>query len=513
MKILISHFGCILLLLSFVTHAQYLGGDGDGSDISFSPAGPAGDQSAYCSGGDGDGFDLTYSFTGPAADQSAYCSGGDGDGFDLTYSYTGPAADQSAYCSGGDGDGFDLTYSYTGPAADQSAYCSGGDGDGFDLTYSFTGTLADQGAYCSGGDGDGFDLTYSYTGALADQSAYCSGGDGDGFDLTYSFTGALADQSAYCSGGDGDGFTIEYALPTYFGIGIWTGLTNTEWNTNTNWIHDIVPGISNSVLIPTGCLYYPDLNLSLGIDTSSGWVQCRSLDIEDGASLNHSSSLFVNGPMNVAGAYTGTLSINNSHEILGGGQLSILSSGSVIIGNQSIAPAISDMVIFDGGVVWVDGGYLEIDDKLWIKSGGSLTMTAGEISVHNYGTGSAITSLNPGYFYVEAGSLGQISGGTFRLCGYDNDSPPHNPPYSFVINEPDFDFSGTSTLHIQHGDDPNHHNMSLYAVDGVSFQNIIIDKSNRTVFFRSDVDIKGSLTIETNSALELESGSTVSVGP
>jgi hypothetical protein len=465
-----------------------MGGDGDGSDITYSPAGPASDQSAYCSGGDGDGFDLAYSFTGPASDQSAYCSGGDGDGFDLTFSYAGPASDQSAYCSGGEGDGFDLAYSYTGPVPNQNAYCSGGDGDGFDLAYSYTGTVPNQNAYCSGGEGDGFDLAYSYTGTVPNQNAYCSGGDGDGFDLAYS-------------------------LSSSFGIGIWTGLTNTEWNTNSNWIHDIVPGITNSVLIPTGCINYPDLYSSLGIDTSWGLVKCRSLDIEDGASLNHYSSLFVNGTMNVAGAYTGTLSVNNSHEIYGNGQLSIRSSGSVIIGNQSSAPAISDMVIYDGGVVWVDGGYLEIDDKLWIKSGGSLTMTAGEISVHKYGTGSAITSLNPGFFYVEAGALGQISGGTFRLCGYDNDSPPYIPPYSFVINEPAFDFSGTSTLHIQHGDDPDQHNMSIYAVDGVSFQNIIIDKSNSTVFFRSNVDIKGNLTIEANSTLELESGTNVSVGP
>jgi hypothetical protein len=317
----------------------------------------------------------------------------------------------------------------------------------------------------------------------------------------------------FCFGGNGDGYSLGSGATIPLGIGIWTGLTNTEWNTNTNWVHDIVPVATTAVTIPGGCPNYPIVPSTISIDTLLGMIDIKRLDILEGASFDHTRWLFVNGILNIAGSYTATVVSNNQHRIYKRGELNISSTGSMIIGNQTPPSMGADMVIYDGGVVTMEGGYLGIDDKLWLQAGGTLSMTSGEIFVNTLGTGSGISSFNPGFFYVEAGALGGISGGVFRICGNDNPNPPYIPPYSMVINEPDFDFSGTSTLCIQHGGFGTEYNTGLELVDGVEFQNVIINKAHRTVIFRGNTTIHGDLIIEPDCTLEIESGFTINVGP
>jgi len=207
---------------------------------------------------------------------------------------------------------------------------------------------------------------------------------------------AISPSSVFCYGGDGDGFGLGIGASLQLGIGIWTGLTSTNWNTNTNWVHDITPGIQHNVTIPSACPNYPVVGMTMGIDTSLGIVRCHGLDIQNGGSFDHTDALYVNGVMTVSGAYTATIGGNNSHRISKRGNLSILSTGVMILGNMTVAPAMADMVIYDGGEVSIHGGTLNIDDKLWLRSGGSLTMTDGELIAHKYGIGSAIISQNPG---------------------------------------------------------------------------------------------------------------------
>jgi len=502
------YIGVILIAFSLSSaKAQFLGGNGDGygmDDISS----PLNEQAFYCSGGDGDGYDYDL-FSSSFFDQTFYCSGGDGDGFDYDLINTA-IFDQSFYCSGGDGDGFDYDLINTA-IFDQTFYCSGGDGDGFDYDLINT-AIFDQFFYCSGGDGDGFDYDLINT-AIFDQSFYCSGGDGDGYDYDLINT-PIFDQAFYCFGGDGDGYTMDSIVGTIFlGTGVWTGLTNAVWSTATNWKHNIVPDIDIDVTIPSGCPNYPVVSQTIGVDTVKGAIQCNALNLLNGSTFEHSDALYINGNMSVAGSYTATINGINSHQICKHGKLSIPATGNMIIGNQTTDPAMADMVIYDGGEVSIDGGTLTIDDKLWLQAGGSLAMTAGELFVHKYGIGSAMMSLNPGFFYVEAGALGGISGGNFRICGYDNDGFPRIPPYSMVINEPGFDFTGTSTIYVQHGDNAGHHNTGISVVDGVRFQNMVINKAFRSVFIRGNLAIDGALTLEANSNLEIEPGYTVTVGP
>jgi len=530
-----GHASAELGLTAFFDQSHYCsGGDGDGYTIAELGLSAFFDQSYYCSGGDGDGHGTSESLTITLNDQILYCSGGDGDGHAMVASLPIVMIEQSPYCSGGDGDG------YHSAGVDtiiniQEFYCSGGNGDGFSSS-AFSSTLNIQDFYCSGGDGDGYGMFWADTivniqdfycsggygdghafsisppSSINDQSIYCSGGDGDGYIMAADSL-VINIQNFYCSGGAGDGYSSMFGAVLPLGVGLWTGLVSTAWYTATNWQHDIIPGISNNVTIPAGCPNYPDVGMAMGIDTTLGFVRCHGLDIQNGGSFDHTGALYLNGVMTVSGAYTATIGGFNSHRIFKRGNLSILATGVMIVGNLTVAPAMADMVIYDGGEVSIHGGTLIIDDKLWLRSGGSLTMTDGELIAHKYGIGSAIMAQNPGFFYVEAGALGGISGGNFRICGYDNDGPPHIPPYSMVINEPGFDFTGSSTIHIQHGIDANHHNMSVSVVDGVHFQNLIINKAYRSVFIRGNLFIDGDLTLEENSTLEIEPGYTVTMGP
>ena len=56
----------------------------------------------------------------------------------------------------------------------------------------------------------------------------------------------------------------------------WTGLTNTDWETASNWEKNIIPQASNNVLIPSGVPNYP---------TAANAITVNSINIQSGASF------------------------------------------------------------------------------------------------------------------------------------------------------------------------------------------------------------------------------------
>jgi len=188
--------------------------------------------------------------------------------------------------------------------------------------------------------------------------------------------------------------------------------------------------------------------------------------------------------------------------------LSDESSAVVKLGNQSSGTGETDLVVYSGGILNIEGGILEVDDQVHVLSGGTFNMTGGELYVHKYGNGTSLSYYYPGNFYIESGALGEISGGSLKICGRESVNNYH----AFTILEPTFDFTGNSTVHFQHGVSASHFNSGIYVVDGVVFQNIVIDKPGNTVFVMSNLDIENGLTIETGSTLEIESGNQITVG-
>lgn len=464
-------------ILTLNIHAQFHGGYGDGYSMS--------------------GGDTTIN------NQYIYCSGGINDGYDLYY-YSGNIYGLNIFCYGGNGDGADMTDSNT-TVNYQFLYCNGGINDGYDLS-NYNGNVYGQDIFCYGGYGDGVDMNISNT-TVNNQLLYCSGGAGDGYDL-YNYNGSVFGANIFCYGGIGDGYNFSTTNSTLLGYGIWTGLSDSDWNTSTNWKHNTVPGITRNVTIPAGCNIYPVLNSSLSVNSTAGAIECRGLDIQNGALFYSSGWLLVKGNMNVSGSYTCIYNTSNSQRINDGGELTITSTGIMKLGAQSSGIANNDLQVNNGGILNVLGGTLEIDDQLNINPGGEINMTGGTLFAHKYGRGTVYSSNGPGSFYIAAGALGSINGGTVKVCG----RPSIGVYHAVNILEPAFSFSGTSYIELVHGDYAIHYNCSVYTVNGAILNGLKINKSGKTVFANSNLDIKSGLFVEPGSAFEIISGFQVNIG-
>lgn len=481
-----------------------IGGDGDGFSMETTGIVATSNQVFYCNGGIGDGYVNATTGLVIQYDQSFYCSSGDGEGFDFE-SY-GPVVqfNQSFYCNGGDGDGYFLKSSGISTPNDATFYCSGGIADGYGLSFLMD-VINDQSIYCSSDSSDGYSMEYLQT-TINQHNFYCFGGNGDGYYMENHF-GSVFGSNFFCQGGDGDGYVFAGSSTLSLGIGIWKGLSSTDWNTPTNWAHSTVPAYLNDVYIPAGCSYYPNITGSLGIN-GFGNTRCHGLMIEPGASLDHSGYLFIKGEMRVEGNYINTFNNARSQIIFTNGLLHILATGVVKLGNQSSGTGLVDLVINNEGTLYVEGGTIEIDDQLHIGTGGTFNMTAGEVFIHKHGEGSTLSSDNPYNFWVKVGAMGELSGGTVYVSGRETVGDFG----AVLISEDDFLFNGTNTLVFQNGDNPVHFDPAIYFPNGGSLQNMTINKPGNTVFIKTNLDVKGELKVQSGSSLEVENGCQVSVG-
>ena len=184
----------------------------------------------------------------------------------------------------------------------------------------------------------------------------------------------------------GSNYSYTIGLPT----GNWTGLTNTEWSTTTNWCDSIVPAVGTNVIIPADLSNYPQIN--------NAGALCNNISIANGASLTiiNAGALSTAGNFDNLGTFTnngliklngsiaqtfpgagiinpinnieidkttGVVSCNNSFSITG---LLIPTSGSVALGNSVITlksdanntARVSTLGATAGFTYGSDGGFL-----------------------------------------------------------------------------------------------------------------------------------------------------------
>ncbi|MCX6249402.1 MAG: hypothetical protein NTX61_01495 [Bacteroidetes bacterium] len=514
---------------AFEVQSQYLGGTGDGFSSNSSGILTNNNQVYYCSGGTADGYGNGNTGNTTGNNQVFYCSGGSADGYGNGNTGNTTANNQVFYSSGGTGDGYD-DYGYTGGMVDFSIFSSGGNGDGYTGEGTGITTLNNQYFYSSGGQGDGYDLEFTgnttlnnqyfycmasngdgydesgYIGYFQDPAIYISGGDGDGYTsgLTASVFG---DQSAYCNGGIGDGYQA-IAFTDSLGLGVWKGISSTNWNTASNWTFNRIPDTSVSVVVPAGCLYYPNLTAgAFYINYYGGSYKCKSLLIRDGASLTNTMGLSVYGDFSVYGQYIANNNADNSQVISNGGIIHLFSGAVMNIGNQSTTQGYCDLRVNNGGTLQMDGGILVIDDQMNVVNGGTLNMTGGILFSHWYGLGAAYSSSYPGAFYVASGASGSISGGIVKVNGKTSLSNYG----SVCIYSPTFSFSGTSALDITDGVNIFSDEVELRTVTGGNFNNLLVDKPDRIVTIGSNATFTGNITINPGSTLKVSPGKNVTV--
>lgn len=83
----------------------------------------------------------------------------------------------------------------------------------------------------------------------------------------------------------------------------WTGNTDTNWNTATNWIGNMVPAGAGHVVIPSGLMNYPALQTD---------VSMNSIDMQNGSSLNVNGYVLTVTGNAAASNFTGA-TLNNSN--------------------------------------------------------------------------------------------------------------------------------------------------------------------------------------------------------
>lgn len=118
----------------------------------------------------------------------------------------------------------------------------------------------------------------------------------------------------------------------------WSGATNTDWSTNTNWTGNAVPLSTENAIIPTGLTNYPDI--------STGTISCRSVTVKSGGTLTISGgTLQLSGNISNSGTFNGTggtLVLNGS--VLQDVKASTLSITNLTLNNSAGASISSGMV-------------------------------------------------------------------------------------------------------------------------------------------------------------------------
>ncbi|MDR3653863.1 MAG: hypothetical protein P4L34_12950 [Paludibacter sp.] len=125
---------------------------------------------------------------------------------------------------------------------------------------------------------------------------------------------------------------------------IWTGVTSSDWNDNTNWINSTLPIATSNVIIPSGTAYSPSLPLSAEIST---------INIQNGAILNSATNavLTIDGS-NGAWNSDGTFNPANSTIIFVNPAATI--SGTTNFYNITINPG-SKLETLSGSVIGIAG--------------------------------------------------------------------------------------------------------------------------------------------------------------
>lgn len=229
----------------------------------------------------------------------------------------------------------------------------------------------------------------------------------------------------------------------------WTGAASTLWTDAANWAELAVPTATDSVRIPAGATFMPEL---------AGNVAISRLTIEDGATLNVQSQLLtVTGNLTVPTALAilnigeGNIEVIGPAAVRGALPRLTVASGNVTLGSQ--VDISGDVFIVDGGDLSIGTQTLLVAGLLQTESGGTLTMTGpGTAAVDgdaNFLGGSTAGRLTAGELVVGGDLTVTGLGGPFAASATHRlrmdgrlptttvtiADPANNPIGTFVVSE------------------------------------------------------------------------------
>lgn len=223
------------------------------------------------------------------------------------------------------------------------------------------------------------------------------------------------------------------------GTNYWTGATDTDWFTATNWSTGAVPTVTSAVIIPSAPSNQPQIN-------AAGAV-CSDITINSGASLTMNGTtaytLSVTGDWTNNGTFNrgiGTVDFNgtgdlqqikgssttafNILKVTKGAQSKILEATSLITLNAASNPLVltsgtfklssaSTIVPFTDATgaailtatgLWNNGGIINSGAFEWIINGGLIRVSAGTINIGT-AAGNSLQYHNNGNLFIEGGAI------------------------------------------------------------------------------------------------------------
>lgn len=290
----------------------------------------------------------------------------------------------------------------------------------------------------------------------------------------------------------------------------WTGTTSTDWNTTTNWNPQQIPTVTNNVIIPAGCTFYPEITTDgLSINNSSVAKRCKSLHIDNGASVLVNGNLLyiycsgeiqISGELNHnAGGYSDRFQINT------GGEVIVKNGGFLNIGSTAVSGGLpsgtinqyNDLYINDGTLNIEPGAKVFVQDNLVLTgtagNSGEINMFGGELWIKYYGNGS---SSGLGFDIYQYATL-NVSEGDIFICGQYSGLKMLDWSASASVS-----ITG-GTINLRNAQSGSTNNVGSINFKGHTINNLIIDRNAASTGLSVNTDnvvIAGDLTIESGSA-------------
>ena len=256
----------------------------------------------------------------------------------------------------------------------------------------------------AGGIGQGYAQS-----EIENANTFFKGGIGQGYAQS-----EIENNNTLFAGGIGQGYASEELI-----VNTWTGITNQDWNTSTNWSKSTIPTIRERVQIPSGTPNDPLLpSGTLGIQEDNGMdYTCKSLFIASGASfaLEDGTKIVNKGIVQIEGTLNHLTDQNDAFYNSDGAEVIIKSNGTLNIYDAVALHDLPDFVL-DNAKLTIDTGTLVIADVLEAKNGSTITAVAADIIVKKVGEGSDKEG-----FLIDATSSMEAKG-TLRLAGQQTGS-------------------------------------------------------------------------------------------
>ncbi len=190
----------------------------------------------------------------------------------------------------------------------------------------------------------------------------------------------------------------------------WTGGTDTDWHTTTNWSLTLIPTATHNVVIPGSLTNYPIL---------SGAASASTVEVRSGASLTISSagSLTIDGSkLLVLGGFSYSMGFYNGGTVVNSGSLSVGTSSAM--GQTALWNASSFTNMATGNITLDNSSLFNESGSSFVNSGNIRVGTSAAVGLSALWNASSFTNTATGNITLDRSSVsGLFNSGSFVNSG------------------------------------------------------------------------------------------------